>query len=453
MVGKDDEEPPSRVVDAAGSPVTGARPPRPAAPTCRRRWPTCRRARPSARWCTPCSSTPTPRRRTCAPSCSGTSTSSCGWWPVELDREELADALLAVCDSPLGGPAPRLGGVTLGDVPLRDRLRELDFEFPLTGGDRPPGRSRRRTSGRPGAAAEPAPARGRPACASYAEPLRGPLGDQSLRGYLTGSIDVVLRVPTADGPRLPYVVDYKTNRLGETGRAADLGRTTGPTALAAAMLHSHYPLQALLYAVVLHRYLRWRLPATTPSGTSAACSTSSCAACAGPDTPRGRRPAVRRLRLAAAGAAGRGALSDLLDGDGGMTETAVETDDARDRATPWRPTARRARRGSTRAGVLEAADVHVHRALGCHRVPLAGEADARSRWRVALAVRAVRHGSAGVDLATRGSDAAARRCPGRRHGSRRLPWPAAGSRSARGWPRPACCGSRATVLYLDRYRR
>ena len=26
-----------------------------------------------------------------------------GWWPVELDREELADALVAVCDSPLGG--------------------------------------------------------------------------------------------------------------------------------------------------------------------------------------------------------------------------------------------------------------------------------------------------------------------------------------------------------------
>ena len=27
------------------------------------------------------------------------------------------------------------------------------------------------------------------------------------------------------------------------------------------MSHSDYPLQALLYAVVLHRFLRWRLPA------------------------------------------------------------------------------------------------------------------------------------------------------------------------------------------------
>ena len=38
------------------------------------------------------------------------------------------------------------------------------------------------------------------------------LGSQSLRGYLSGSIDVVLRV-RGGGPRY-VVVDYKTNRLG-----------------------------------------------------------------------------------------------------------------------------------------------------------------------------------------------------------------------------------------------
>ena len=58
-----------------------------------------------------------------------------GWWPVELDREELADALVAVCDSPLGGPDGPLAGVTLRGVPLADRLREMDFELPLAGGD------------------------------------------------------------------------------------------------------------------------------------------------------------------------------------------------------------------------------------------------------------------------------------------------------------------------------
>jgi exodeoxyribonuclease V beta subunit len=34
--------------------------------------------------------------------------------------------------------------------------------------------------------------------------------------------------------------------------------------MAEAMLQAHYPLQALLYEVALHRYLRWRLPHYDP---------------------------------------------------------------------------------------------------------------------------------------------------------------------------------------------
>jgi exodeoxyribonuclease V beta subunit len=37
-----------------------------------------------------------------------------------------------------------------------------------------------------------------------------------------------------------------------------------PDALAVAMAHHHYPLQALLYSVALHRYLRWRMPDYQP---------------------------------------------------------------------------------------------------------------------------------------------------------------------------------------------
>ena len=47
---------------------------------------------------------------------------------------------------------------------------------------------------------------------------RPALGDQPLRGYLTGSIDVVLRVPDGDGRRY-LVVDYKTNWLGDRRRS------------------------------------------------------------------------------------------------------------------------------------------------------------------------------------------------------------------------------------------
>jgi exodeoxyribonuclease V beta subunit len=38
-----------------------------------------------------------------------------------------------------------------------------------------------------------------------------------------------------------------------------------PAALERAMVEAHYPLQALLYDVALHRYLRWRQPGYDPS--------------------------------------------------------------------------------------------------------------------------------------------------------------------------------------------
>ena len=94
---------------------------------------------------------------------------------------------------------------------------------------------------------------------AYAERLESPaLGDQLLRGYLSGSIDVVLRVPDGEDHRY-VVVDYKTNKLGVPDQPLTALDYTQPL-MTAAMLHSHYPLQALLYSVVLHRYLRWRLP-------------------------------------------------------------------------------------------------------------------------------------------------------------------------------------------------
>jgi exodeoxyribonuclease V beta subunit len=186
-------------------------------------------------------------------------------WPVDLDRGELADALVAVCDSPLG---PLADGATLRQVALRDRLREMEFELPLAGGDlaaRAPGRGAAPPDVRLGDLApllrchlpEGDPVR------AFADALDAPaLGGQSLRGYLTGSVDVVLRLPGADGPRY-LVVDYKTNWLGGPDRPLT-AHDYRPEALAAAMGHSDYPLQALLYAVVLHRFLRWRQPGYQP---------------------------------------------------------------------------------------------------------------------------------------------------------------------------------------------
>ncbi len=184
-------------------------------------------------------------------------------WPVELDRHELADALVQVCSSPLG---PLAGNATLGGIPLRDRLRELEFELPLSGGD---------VRGYPTTVVtlgDVAPLlRGHlPAddpVLPYADVLADPaLGGQDLRGYLTGSVDVVLRIRVGETVRY-LIVDYKTNWLGGfADRATPLtSHAYRPEALREAMGHSDYPLQALLYAVVLHRYLRWRQPGYDPA--------------------------------------------------------------------------------------------------------------------------------------------------------------------------------------------
>ena len=90
-----------------------------------------------------------------------------------------------------------------------------------------------------------------------------------------GSVDVVLRVAghagdaggagsgaTQPAPRY-LVVDYKTNWLGPPDEPLT-AHAYRPAALDAAMVHSDYPLQALLYAVVLHRFLRWRQPGYDP---------------------------------------------------------------------------------------------------------------------------------------------------------------------------------------------
>ncbi|MEV5000116.1 UvrD-helicase domain-containing protein [Nocardioides sp. LML1-1-1.1] len=203
-----------------------------------------------------------------------------GWWPVELDREVLADALVAVLDSPLG---PLMDDVTLRRIGTRDRLCELDFELPLARGDDWSAADDTVLLGDVATLLrrhlpEGDPVRG------YAETLDNPLlGGQVLRGYLTGSVDVVLRVPGADQPRY-VVVDYKTNWLGpaeEPLTAASYDKA----ALDEAMGHSDYPLQALLYAVVLHRFLRWRQPGYDPAVHLGGVAYLYLRGMCGPDTP------------------------------------------------------------------------------------------------------------------------------------------------------------------------
>jgi exodeoxyribonuclease V beta subunit len=101
---------------------------------------------------------------------------------------------------------------------------------------------------------------GRP-LAGYAAALAGPTLATRLRGYLTGSLDLVFRLGGRAGRY--FVADYKTNWLGPPGEDLSAWHYR-PAALEAEMRLSHYALQATLYLVALHRYLRWRLPAYDP---------------------------------------------------------------------------------------------------------------------------------------------------------------------------------------------
>jgi exodeoxyribonuclease V beta subunit len=181
--------------------------------------------------------------------------------PVNIgDPEAVTAGLVAAIATPLG---PVTGGVSLRDIRRPDRLDELGFELPLAGGDRPRGQVVTAEVGRLLAehlARTPETAPG--VLAGYGARLADPLLATDLRGYLSGSLDLVFRVPAEDGPRY-FVADYKTNRLGSGERLTTWDYR--PVALDEEMQHLHYPLQALLYLTALHRYLRWRQPAYEPT--------------------------------------------------------------------------------------------------------------------------------------------------------------------------------------------
>lgn len=219
-----------------------------------------------------------------------------------LSSESLTEALLPAIRTPLG---PVADDLRLCDVPASDRLAELAFEYALGGGDTPTSRSlvlrhiadllKRHLPGTD-------------LLHAYPDRLADPvLAEETLRGYLVGSIDAVLRVParprsepagSTPGRDLDQrlrdstreqryvIVDYKTNWLGplDGADALRVGHYT-PAAMAEAMMAAHYPLQAVLYAVAVHRFLRWRLPGYDPERHLGGIAYLFVRGMAGPDTP------------------------------------------------------------------------------------------------------------------------------------------------------------------------
>ena len=215
----------------------------------------------------------------------------------DIDVDVLGAALEGVLTTPLG-LVDDPGADDLWSIQRTDRLSEMDFELPLADVDGGFGLAavaelmRRHLSGD-----DPL----RP----YADEVAG-VSDERFHGFLTGSIDSVLRVPGDDGRPRFVVVDYKTNRI----RPGDLvAETFSREAMAQEMMAAHYPLQALLYSVALHRYLRWRLPRYEPEHSLGPVQYQFVRGMVGPATPDGC--GVFQWKIPAGLVVG---LSDLLAG-------------------------------------------------------------------------------------------------------------------------------------------
>jgi exodeoxyribonuclease V beta subunit len=192
----------------------------------------------------------------------------------ELERAALAAELAApltaalerLRQTPFGGG---LGRFRLADLEAGAWLSEMNFDLPLA----VPGPAADRPGEGPGAPAEPPLVRSAALARCFADHPGGAFGvdyaarlaglEIACRGFLTGSIDLVFRHRARW-----WVLDWKSNWLGERD-AAGATLACGPhhygeAAMARLMAASHYPLQAHLYLVALHRYLQWRLSGYSP---------------------------------------------------------------------------------------------------------------------------------------------------------------------------------------------
>jgi exodeoxyribonuclease V beta subunit len=190
-------------------------------------------------------------------------------------HDELVTVVTETFETPLGGP---FGELTLGRIPLQDRLSELNFDMGLA--SLVDGIKARAIGTLLIAALSESDI-----LRDYATLLAGPAFDVPVGGLLTGSIDALLRLPesTRERPRL-LITDYKSNKLHKND-AADPLAAYAPERLGAAMAEHHYPLQALLYGTAVYRMLRWRMPEADPDECIAGVAYAFIRGMKGPTTP------------------------------------------------------------------------------------------------------------------------------------------------------------------------
>ena len=166
-------------------------------------------------------------------------------------REVVEQGLQQVLETPLGGP---LAALPLNALTPDRRLHELSFDLPVRHActDDLVEAFRLDPQARFGG--------------DYIEQLSGL--QVNCRGFLTGSIDLVFSDAADPQQARWWVADWKSNWIGERGESGGPSccgpRHYNQLAMEEQMRHHHYPLQAHLYLVALHRHLQWRLPGYEP---------------------------------------------------------------------------------------------------------------------------------------------------------------------------------------------
>jgi len=212
-----------------------------------------------------------------------------------VDVDATVRGLQLTLTTPLG---PVADGRALADLGCEDRLNELAFDLPVAGGYLADGQPL--TLGRIAAVFEAHAADAGAPLAAAADRLRRREATP-VRGFLTGSIDLVVRLrgPASartsrepegdDTPPRFVVVDHKSNRLasaGPDGRERSTVADHHPARMAEAMVAHDYLLQYHLYLVALHRYLAWRLDGYSYERNVAGVAYLFLRGMVGPDTPR-----------------------------------------------------------------------------------------------------------------------------------------------------------------------
>ncbi|MDC1240846.1 PD-(D/E)XK nuclease family protein, partial [Litorivicinus sp.] len=153
-------------------------------------------------------------------------------WPAHLERHFFPDIVKWITSIRETFLPP---GISLSNLVLTQKRPEPQFQLPL----------------KPGLTTE-ALFQSFTSLPWWNSPSELPHG--SLEGQLIGFIDLVYEAENRF-----YILDYKTNMLGETGA------NYTSEIITQTMLASHYQAQAAIYGLALHRWLTQRKPGYDPN--------------------------------------------------------------------------------------------------------------------------------------------------------------------------------------------